>query len=130
MINVSKCPSGTTIRQVKGLVAVEQWGSVLLQVDGEGGKKTIRLDETLTIPGISVNLFSLQRVVDMGYLPVYEEVPDKCVVKKVATDGTLTQVATMTIKKGRATLDSDPTDYSMFQGVLSHEYSFTPVPIH
>ena len=46
---------------------VEQWGSVLLQVDGAKGKKIIRLDETLIIPGISVNFFSLQRVLDMGY---------------------------------------------------------------
>ena len=92
MINVRKCPPGTKIRQVQGTIAVEQWGSVLLQVDGADGKKTIRLDETLIIPGISVNLVSLQRVLDMGYLPVYGEVPDKCVIKKVAADGTLTQV--------------------------------------
>ena len=44
------------------------------------------------------------------YLPVYGEVPDKCVIKKVGTDGVLTQVATMTIKRGRSTLDcSSPT---------------------
>ena len=109
MINVTKCPPGTKIRQVQGTVFVEKWGSVLLQVDGEDGKKTIRLDETLIIPGISVNLFSLQRVLDMGYLPVYGEVPNKCVIKKVAADGSLTQVATMTIVKGRSTLDCYPT---------------------
>ena len=81
----------------------------MLQVDGEDGRKTIRLDETQIIPGITVNLSSLQRVLDMGYLQVYGEVPNKCVIKKVAADGTLTQVATMTIKKGRSTLDCDPT---------------------
>ena len=59
MVNVCNRPPGTTLRQVQGIVAVEQWGSVLLQVDGEDGKKTIRLDETLIIPGITVNLFSL-----------------------------------------------------------------------
>ena len=78
-------------------------------MDGADGKTTIRLDETLIVPGITVNQFSLQRVLDMGYLPVYGEVPDKCVIKKVATDGALTQVATMTIKKGRATLDCAST---------------------
>ena len=88
---------------------VEEWGSVLLQVDGAAGKKIIRFDETLIIPGISVNLFSLQRVLDMGYLPVYGEVPNKCVIKKVAADRTLTQVATMTVVKGRSTLDCHPT---------------------
>ena len=65
--------------------------------------------ETLINLGISVILFSLQRVLDMGYLLVYGEVPNKCVIKKVAADGTLTQVATMTIVKGRSTLDCDPT---------------------
>ena len=59
MINVTKCPPGTTIRQVHGTVDVEEWGSVLLQVDGEDWKKTIRLDETLIVSGITVNLFSL-----------------------------------------------------------------------
>ena len=39
MINVSKCPPGTTIRQVQGTVAVEQWGSVLLQVDKETARR-------------------------------------------------------------------------------------------
>ena len=94
---------------MQGTVDVEEWGSVLLQVDGEDGKKTIRLDETLIVPGITVNLFSLQRVLDMGYLPVYGEVADKCIIKKVAADGALTQIATMTIKKGIATLDCAPT---------------------
>ena len=108
MINVTKCPPETTIRQVQGTVDVEEWGSVLLQVDGQDGKKTIRLDETLIVPGITVNLFSLQRVLEMGYLPVYGEVVDKCILKNKTANGTMTQIATMTIKKGRATLDCEP----------------------
>ena len=108
MINVTKCPPGTTIRQVQGTVDVEEWGTVLLQVDGQNGKKTIRLDETLIVPGITVNLFSLHRVLEMGYLPVYAEVADKCVIKKKTADGSMTQIATMTINKGRATLDCEP----------------------
>ena len=87
MINVTKCPPGTTIRRVQGTEDVEKWGSVLLQVDGQNGKKTIRLDETLIVPGITVNLFSLQRVLEMGYLPVYGEVVDKCILKKKTADG-------------------------------------------
>ena len=78
-------------------------------MDGADGKTTIRLDETLSVPGITVYLFSLQRVLDMGYLPVYGEVRDKCIIKKAAVDGALTQVATMTIKKGRAILDCAST---------------------
>ena len=42
MIDVMKCPPGTTIRQVQGTVDVKEWGSVLLQVDGQDGKKLIR----------------------------------------------------------------------------------------
>ena len=37
MINVTKCSPGTTIRQVQGTTDVEEWGSVLLQVDGSDG---------------------------------------------------------------------------------------------
>ena len=48
-------------------------------------------------------------MLELGYLPVYGEIPNNCVIKKVAADGTFTQVATMTIKKGRATLDGTPT---------------------
>ena len=48
-------------------------------------------------------------VLDMGYLPVYGEIAEKCLIKKVAADGSLTQVATMTIEKGRATLDCAST---------------------
>ena len=48
----------------------------------------------------------------MGYLPVYGEVADKCVIKKKTADGSMTQIATMTIKKGRATLDCEPISSS------------------
>ena len=58
MIKVTKCPPDTKIRQVQGTVDVEEWGSVLLQVDGSEGKRVIRLDETLIVPSIIVNLFS------------------------------------------------------------------------
>ena len=104
MINVTKCPLGTTIRQVQGTVDVEEWGSVLLQVDGSEGKRLIRLDETLIVPG---NLFSLQRVLDMGYILVYGEVANKCIIKKLATKGAALRVATMSVIKGRATLNYD-----------------------
>ena len=110
---MASTPPGTKIRQVQGTIVVEKWGSVLLRVDGVDEKHTIRLDETLIIPGISVNLFSLQRVLKMGYLSVYTEVPNKCVIKKVAADGSPSQVATMTIVKGRSTLDCDPTTSSL-----------------
>ena len=82
---MTKCPPGTTIRQVQGTVDEDEEGSVLLQVDGSKGRRIIRLDETLIVPGI--NLFSLQRLLDIGYIPVYGEVANKCIIKKVDARG-------------------------------------------
>ena len=62
MVNVSKCPAGTALRQVQGTVNVEEWGTILLEVDSHEGKRVIKLERTLIVPGITVNLFSLQRV--------------------------------------------------------------------
>ena len=60
MIDVKPCPLGTKIRQVQGVVNVKEWGTVLLEVDGAHGKHVMKLSETLIVPSISVNLFSLQ----------------------------------------------------------------------
>ena len=60
MVNIEPCPPGTCIRQVQGFVEVHEWGTVLLEVDGEHGKHVMQLRETLIVPDISVNLFSLQ----------------------------------------------------------------------
>ena len=95
MVNIEPCPPGTRIRQVQGFVDVLEWGTVLLEVDGEHGKHVMHLRETLIVPDINVNLFSLQRVIDGGYLPVYGEVDGKCVIKKRTPSGGLQQVATM-----------------------------------
>ena len=84
---------------------VKEWGTVLLEVDGENGKHIMQLRETLIVPDINVNLFSVQRVINGGFLPVYGEVEGKCVIKKRSSSGGLTEVATMTVIKGRSTLD-------------------------
>ena len=105
MINVEKCPPGTKIRQVQGVVDVQEWGTVLLEVDGANGKRIMRLHETLIVPSINVNLFSLQRALKNGFLPVYDEVEGKCIIKKNIDGGGYSQVATMTVINGRATLD-------------------------
>ena len=105
MVNVTKCPPGTKIRQVQGVVEVKEWGTVLLQVDGADGKRTIKLEETLIVPDIKVNLFSLQRVIKRGFLPVYGEVEGKCLIMKKTSDGKMIQHASMTMRNGRATLD-------------------------
>ena len=110
MFNVEPCPPGTRIRQVHGFVGVKEWGTVLLEVDGEHGKHVIQLRETLIVPSINVNLFSLQRVIKGGFLPVYGEVEGKCLIKKRAASGDLVQVATMTVINGRSTLDCKLVD--------------------
>ena len=66
IFDVQNCPEGMQINQVQGVVKVKQWGSVLLEVDGDSGKRVIKMSQTLIVPGIRVNLFSLQRVVDNG----------------------------------------------------------------
>lgn len=91
------------IQQVQGLVEVKEWGTVLLQVDGANGKRVIRLDETLIVPDIKVNLFSLQRVVNKGFPSVYGEVDGKCIIMQKSDKGDMTQYASMTMKNGRAT---------------------------
>ena len=63
MIDVGPCPPGTRIRQVQGVVDVAEWGTVLIEVDGADGKHIMKLSETLIVPSINVNLFSLQRVI-------------------------------------------------------------------
>ena len=78
--------------------------------NGEKGKRVIRLERTLIIPNISVNLFSLQRVITKGYLPVYKEVKNKCLIKRKTENFGMVQVATLSIKNGRVTLDCKLVD--------------------
>ena len=105
MVDVKPCPAGTKIRQVQGVVNVKEWGTVLLEVEGASDKHIIKLCETLIVPSINVNLFSLQRVIRGGFLPVYGEVEGKCLIKKRSESGELVQVATMSVVNGRSTLD-------------------------
>ena len=74
-----------------------------MEVEGDSGKRVIKLAQTLIVPGIRVNLFSLQRVVDKGYMPVFGEVETKVFIEKISTGGSLS--ATMSVNKGRLTLD-------------------------
>ena len=61
MVDVKPCPAGTRIRQVQGVVNVRDLGTVLVEVDGANGKHIVKLRETLIVPNINVNLFSLQQ---------------------------------------------------------------------
>ena len=74
-------------------------------MDGADGKRTIKIEETLIVPDIKVNLFSLQRVIKRGFLPVYGQVEGNCLIMKKTTDDKMIQHASMTMRNGRATLD-------------------------
>ena len=105
MFDIQACPPGMQISQVQGVIKVQQWGSVLLEVDGHSGKSVIKLSQTLVVPEIRVNLLSLQRVVDKGYLPVFGEIDGKVLIEKMGQKGSLEQVATMSVSRGKLTLD-------------------------
>ena len=124
MVKVEPCPPRTRIRQVQGFVDVQEWGTVLLEVDGEDDKHIIQLRETLIVPDINVNLFTLQRVIGGGSLPVYGEVEGKCVIKKKMPSGGLRQVATMTVINGRSTLDCKPVEHDSSSGAALQIDSF------
>ena len=72
----------------------------------------MKLSETLIIPRINVNLFSLQRVIKGGSLPVYGAVEGKCLMKKKTQSGELVQVAKMSVVNGRCTLDCQLVEHS------------------
>ena len=81
-----------------------------MRVDGADRKRILQLKQTLIIPDIKVNLFSIQRLINKGYLPVYDEVDGKCIIKKNNDNGVLEQYATMTMRNGRAILDCELVD--------------------
>ena len=55
-----------------------------------GSMHIMQLRETLIVPDININLFSLQRVINGGFLPVYGGVEGKCVIKKRSSSEDLT----------------------------------------
>ena len=60
-------PSTFYVKQIMGRVAVTQWGTVKLRTDGvDGKKKLLELHEVLFMPGMKVNIFSLQRIRSRG----------------------------------------------------------------
>ena len=93
-----------------------EWGTVLLEVDGEHGKHVLQLRENLIVPDINVYLFSFLRVNDGGHLPVYVEVEGK---KRTPSRG-LRQVATMTVINGRSTLDCKLVERDSSSGAALH----------
>ena len=60
---IEPIPATFFVKQIKGKVAVTQWGVVRLCTNGvDGEKKELELHEVLFMPGMKVNIFSLQRI--------------------------------------------------------------------
>ena len=61
--SIENIPSVFYVKQVQGKVQVTQWGVVLLCTDGADGENLeLQLRQVLYIPGMRVNIFSLQRI--------------------------------------------------------------------
>lgn len=88
-------PSKFFVKQIMGKVEVTQWGTVRLQTDGVNGTKILELREVLFMPGMKVNIFSLQRIRSLGscsYSFLGEPQPDR-VIQILNREGD--QIATM-----------------------------------
>ena len=59
--SIEKIPSTFHVKQIKGKVAVTQWRVVRLST-GNGKWGMLKLHEVLHMPGMRVNIFSLQRI--------------------------------------------------------------------
>ena len=60
-------PSTFFVKQIMGKVDVTEWGVVRLCTDGGGGvMKELELRQVLYMPGMKVNIFSLQRIRSKG----------------------------------------------------------------
>ena len=60
-------PPNFYVKQIKGKVPVKYWGEVQLSTDkGNGERGELELREVLYMPGMSVNIFSLQRIRKKG----------------------------------------------------------------
>ena len=99
-------PTPFNIRQVQGTVAVTHSGTVIVEVDSVHGKVPFRLTNVLFIDILPFNILSLQKLVEGDFIPVYNEILDKVVLKKIFHHGGVEQVALLSKSKvGRLTLD-------------------------
>ena len=65
--HLENVPANFFVKQIKGKVAVEQWGIVCLSTNKSNGEKgVLELHEVLYMPGMRVNIFSLQRIRNKG----------------------------------------------------------------
>lgn len=104
-------------------------------MDSVTGKKPLRLQNVLLIECMSFNILSLQKLWAAGFIPVYNEILGKVIIKKQLQTGHLEQVALMTeTLADRLTLDctilpSLPTLPSCRQAEV-FSYSLSMDPLH
>ena len=98
-------PTHFYVKQIKGKVVVSQWGVVRLSTDRANGEKgVLELREVLFMPGMRVNIFSLQRIRNKGACSfTFEGEPQPGKVIPILNRGG-DQIATM-----RETLKARPT---------------------
>ena len=104
--DMTHLPGIFKIHQVQGTVSVTHWGTVIVEVDSACGKKPLRLTEILYIDSLNFNILSMQKLRAASLIPVFNEIPNKVVIKKRLPQGELEQVALMSeTKQGRLSLD-------------------------
>ena len=70
-------------------MAVTHWGTVMLEVDSAWRKRPLRLTNVLLIESMDFNILSLQNIRAAIFIPVYDEVEGKVVIKKKLFTGGL-----------------------------------------
>ena len=72
--DIKEIPSNFFVKQIKGIVVVTQWGTVKVSTNrGVGKRGGMKLREVLYMPGMRVNIFSLQRIRKLGSCIFYKE---------------------------------------------------------
>ena len=71
------------------------------------GSRNLLLSEVLYIPTMDFNLLSLQKIIKANCIPVFGQIQDKCIIKKLLQDGEQEQIALLDNANGRLTLECD-----------------------
>ena len=80
--------------------------TLVLEVDSIHGKVPFKLTNVMFIDSLPFNILSLQKLVEGDFIPVYNEIPHKVVLKKILHHGGVERVALLSKSKaGCLTLD-------------------------
>ena len=95
------------IQQVQGEVLVTHWDTVQLVTQSSTGPRNLLLSEILYIPTMDFNLLSLQKIIKANCIPLFGEIQNKCIIKKLLQAGKQEQIALLDITNGILTLECD-----------------------